>query len=74
MKYLFHYALIVGIFFFISFCVNGIRSVSNDKHIGICFDKWHNYSFVLIFDELLNERGFFFGGGGGCVFFNQYYR
>ena len=27
MKLLFHYALIVGIlFFFISFCVNGIRS------------------------------------------------
>ena len=39
--------------FFITFCVNGIRSVSNDKHFVSCYDRWHNYSFVLIFDELL---------------------
>ena len=40
-------------FFFITFCVNGIRSVSNDKHFVSCYDRWHNYSIVLIFDELL---------------------
>ena len=39
--------------FFITFCVNGIRSVSNDKHFVSCYDRWHNYSIVLIFDELL---------------------
>ena len=39
--------------FFITFCVNGIRSVPNDKHFVSCYDKWHNYSIVLIFDELL---------------------
>ena len=39
--------------FFITFCVNGIRSVSNDKHFVACYDRWHNYSIVLIFDELL---------------------
>ena len=39
--------------FFITFCVNGIRSVSNDKHFVSCHDSWHNYSIVLIFDELL---------------------
>ena len=38
---------------FITFCVNGIRSVSNDKHFVSCYDRWHNYSIVLIFDELL---------------------
>ena len=41
-------------FFFISFCVNGIRSVSNDEHFVICYDRWHKYSIVLIFDELLS--------------------
>ena len=46
--------------FFISFCVNGIRSVSNDKHFVICYDRWHNYSIVLIFDELLNMLLLFF--------------
>ena len=40
-------------FFFITFCVNGIRSVSNDKQFVSCYDRWHNYSIVLIFDELL---------------------
>ena len=40
--------------FFISFCVNGIRSVSNDKHFVSCYDRWHKYSIVLIFDELLS--------------------
>ena len=44
--------MIVGIFF-ITFCVNGTRSVSNDKHFVSCYDRWHNYSIVLIFDELL---------------------
>ena len=39
--------------FLITFCVNGIRSVSNDKHFVSCYDRWHNYSIVLIFDELL---------------------
>ena len=39
--------------FFITFCVNGIRSVSNDKHFVSCYDRWHNYSIVLIFDEQL---------------------
>ena len=41
--------------FFITFCVNGIRSVSNsnDKHFVSCYDRLHNYSIVLIFDELL---------------------
>ena len=39
--------------FFITFCVNGIRSVSNDKHFVSCYDRWHNYSNVLVFDELL---------------------
>ena len=39
--------------FFITFCVNGIRSVPNDKHFVSCLDRWHNYSIVLIFDELL---------------------
>ena len=39
--------------FFITFCVNSIRSVSNDKHFVSCYDRWHNYSIVLIFDELL---------------------
>ena len=39
--------------FFITFCVNGIRSVSNDKHFVSCYDRWHNYSIVLIFDVLL---------------------
>ena len=39
--------------FFITFCVNGIRSVSNDKHFVSCYDRWHNYSIVLIFDGLL---------------------
>ena len=39
--------------FFITFCVNGIRSVSNDKHFVSCYDRWHNYSIVLMFDELL---------------------
>ena len=43
---------------FISFYVNSIRSVSNDKNFVICYDRWHNYSIVLIFDELLKE--FFF--------------
>ena len=38
---------------FFTFCVNGIRSVSNDKHFVSCYDRWHNYSIVLIFDELL---------------------
>ena len=47
--------------FFITFCVNGIRSVSNDKHFVSCYDRWHNYSIVLIFDELL-------------IFFIQYCR
>ena len=47
--------------FFITFCVNGIRSVSNDKHFVSCYDRWHNYSIVLIFDELL-------------IFFYQYCR
>ena len=46
---------------FITFCVNGIRSVSNDKHFVSCYDRWHNYSIVLIFDEPL-------------IFFNQYCR
>ena len=47
--------MIVGILFFITFCVNGIRSVSNsnDKHFVSCYDRLHNYSIVLIFDELL---------------------
>ena len=45
--------MIVGILFFITFCINGIRSISNDKHFVSCYDKWHNYSIVLIFDELL---------------------
>ena len=44
--------------FFITFCVNSIRSVSNDKHFVSCYDRWHNYSIVLIFDV------FFF-----CFFF-----
>ena len=39
--------------FFTTFCVNGIRSVSNDKHFVSCYDRWHNYSIVLILDELL---------------------
>ena len=39
--------------FFITFCVNDIRLVSNDKHFDSCYDRWHNYSIVLIFDELL---------------------
>ena len=39
--------------FFITFCVNGIRSVSNDKHFVSCYDRVHNYSIVLIFDDLL---------------------
>ena len=39
--------------FFITFCINGIRSVSNDKHFVSCSDRWHNYSTVLIFDELM---------------------
>ena len=47
--------------FFITFCVNGIRSVSNDKHFVSCYDRWHNYSTALIFDELL-------------IFFYQYCR
>ena len=47
--------------FFITFCVNGIRLVSNDKHFVSCYDRWHNYSFVLICDELL-------------IFFFQYCR
>ena len=59
MKSLFHYALIVGIFFFISFCINGIRSISNNKLFVICYDRWHDYSIVLIYDELLNEFVFF---------------
>ena len=46
--------------FFITFCVNGIRSVSNDKHFVSCYDRWHNYSIVLIFDELLIFFFFFF--------------
>ena len=46
--------------FFITFCVNGIRSVSNDKHFVSCYDRWHNYSIVLIFDELLIFFDFFF--------------
>ena len=45
-------AIIVGILF-ITFCVNGIRSVLNDKHFVSCYDRWHNCSIVLIFDELL---------------------
>ena len=45
---------------FISFCVNGTRSVSNDKHFVLCYDRWHIYSIVLIFDELLYEIFFFF--------------
>ena len=45
--------------FFITFCVNGIRSVSNDKHFVSCYDRWHNYSIVLIFDELLTFFLFF---------------
>ena len=52
--------MIVGILFFITFCVNGIRSVSNDKHFVSCYDRWHNYSIVLIFDELLIFFFFFF--------------
>ena len=52
--------------FFITFCANGIRSVSNDKHFVSCYDRWHNYSIVLISDELF----FFF-----CFdFFYQYCR
>ena len=61
MKQLLHYALIVCIFFVILFCVNGIRSVSKDKHFVICYDRWHNYSIVLIFDELFFFFVFFFG-------------
>ena len=45
--------------FFTTFCVNGIRSVSNDKHFVSCYDRWHNYSIVLIFDELLIFLFFF---------------
>ena len=40
--------------FFISFCVNGIRSVSNDNPFVISYERWHNYSIDLILDELLN--------------------
>ena len=39
--------------FFVTFCVNGIRSVSNYKHFVSCYDRWHNHSVVLIFDELI---------------------
>ena len=53
--------------FFITFCVNGIRSVSNDKHFVSCYDRWHNYSIVLIFDELVIIYFFF-------IFFYQYCR
>ena len=68
MKYFFHYALKVGILFFISFCVNGISLVSNDRHfVIICYDRWHTYSIVLIFDEMLNESFL-------CVFLNQYFQ
>ena len=28
--------------------MNGIRSVSKDKHFVSCYDRWHNYSIVLI--------------------------
>ena len=49
----------MGIPFFISFCVNGIRSVSNDKHLLYAMINGHAYSIALIFDEL------FF-----CVFFS----
>ena len=55
--------------FFITFCVNGIRSVSNDKHFVSCYDRWHNYSIILIFDELLIFFLFFF-----YFFFYQYCR
>ena len=69
--------MIVGILF--SVCVNGIRSVSNDKHFVSCYDRWHNYSIVLIFDELLSFCCccffvFCFVLVFFCFFLNQYCR
>ena len=36
---LFHCALIVGTLYFISFCVDGIRSVLYDNHFVLCYDR-----------------------------------
>ena len=36
MKLLFHFVLIVDILYFISFCVDGVRSVLNDTHFVSC--------------------------------------
>ena len=44
MKSLFHFALIASILYFISFCVDGIRSVLNDTHFcAMIYD-------IIIFD------------------------
>ena len=62
MKSLFHFALIAGILYFISFCVDGMRSVLNDTHF-ICYDIWHNYiqwfRFLMNMDDLEISDTFF---------------
>ena len=39
------FAMIGGIFYFILFCFDSIRSIINEK-IVFCFERWHIFSII----------------------------
>ena len=49
--------------YFISFCVDDMKSVLNTTHFVLCHDRGHTYSIVMIFMNLVELKKF------GEVFF-----